>query len=123
MSDPRQPQSNPLALADKWDRFYTTEGSAPFDSHQPSSQLVDYLCTCLLAEQAKRHFASSTLDDSAIADLASQAPMCLPPGGTPQQVLHVCEQCAAFKPPTGEPNTPRSLLQAPHQHLHDIFNK
>lgn len=120
MGDQQQPQPTPLA--EKWDRFYTAEGSAPFDSHLPSSQLVDYLCTCLPAEQDKRHIAVTALDDSAIADLASQAPMCLPPqaeGAHTQQVLHVCEQCAAHKPPKGEMHRSPALCDNTHLNAHE----
>lgn len=84
-------------LSAKWDRYFSSGNGAPFDTGRPSSQLVDYLCSCLADAKA------CCQPGGKLTALASTASMCLPPEGVDmqQRALHVCEACAALKPTAG----------------------
>lgn len=87
-------------LANKWDSYYAAGTAAPFDSARVSSQLVDYLCSCV--DDSRTCSDGRPLGVGALARVATQAPLCLPPQDAGQQGLHVCERCAAHKPAAGE---------------------
>lgn len=94
------PSAAARPLAAKWDRYYAAgpAGSAPFDSARPSSQLIDYLCSCVHDAVSS---STEPLEAAAITQLASQAALRLPPEFPDEQELHVCAHCAAYKPPQG----------------------
>jgi hypothetical protein len=94
-------------MADKWESYYSKQ-FLPWDSGVPSSQLIAFFTTCL-SEHLTSASSNNTSHSPSIHDLINQAeaaPIALPPEATAclhQQAshLHVCELCAALKPPTG----------------------
>lgn len=81
---------------DKWNRYYDN-GRPPWDSFAPSSQLQDFLCTCVPPECRLAPAAGV----ESILTAAVTATEVVPPPPDMARMPHICSECAAWKPPQG----------------------